>query len=271
MNRDVDGLRQAPSKFIPPATAKRILSLFSRRVRERKPAAYLTREAWLGGLRFYVDERVIVPRSHIATLLQAHLQPWVRDRNRIRSVLDLCTGSGCLAILSARAFSRARVDASDVSPSALAVARRNIEAFRLGRRIRVVRSDLFEKLHGRRYDLIICNPPYVTTTAMRRLPAEYRHEPALALTGGSDGLKIVRRILSEARGHLNPGGLLVIEVGRGRSRLEHAFPTIPFIWPEVGQDNAVCVVEREMLGVYPPVRSREAKSSRTRAGGNSRS
>ena len=248
MKCDVDQLQQAPSKFIPPATAKRILGLFSRRVRERKPAAYLTREAWLGDLRFYVDERVIVPRSHIATLLQEHLEPWVRDRNRIRSVLDLCTGSGCLAILSARAFSRARVDASDVSPSALAVARRNIEAFRLGRRIRVVRSDLFKKLHGRRYDLIICNPPYVTTTSMRRLPAEYRHEPALALTGGSDGLKLVRRILNEARGHLNPGGLLVIEVGRSRARLEHACPMIPFIWPEVGQGNAVCVVECEMLG-----------------------
>lgn len=249
--------------------AGRLRALIDRRIRTRAPAAYLLREAWLGGLRFYVDRRVIVPRSFIAELLREGLEPWVRGP--VRQVLDLCTGCGCLAVAAAQAFPRARIDASDDSRPALAVARRNLALHRLGQRVRLVQSDLFAALGRQRYDLIICNPPYVTTTAMRRLPAEYRHEPALALTGGSDGLKIVRRILSEARGHLNPGGLLVIEVGRGRSRLEHAFPTIPFIWPEVGQDNAVCVVEREMLGVYPPVRSREAKSSRTRAGGNSRS
>ena len=244
----VDQLLLKPSQPVPPATADRILTLFSRRINERKPAAYLTHQAWLGNARFYVDERVIVPRSHIAGLLQERLHPWIGRAGRIRSVLDVCTGSGCLAILSACAFSRARVDASDISTSALAVAKRNVDAFRLGRRIRLVRSDLFTKLRRRRYDLILCNPPYVTAGSMRRLPPEYRHEPALALAGGPDGLNLVRQILAQSGAHLNPGGLLVLEIGRGRARLERAFPHLPFIWPDVGENHAVCIVEREMLG-----------------------
>ena len=247
-------LREAPaavhpgrSDTVPPAAAKRIYRLFERRIRERIPAAYLTREAWLGELRFYVDQRVIVPRSHIAALLRERLEPWIGDPGRIGSVLDLCTGCGSLAILSARAFERARTDATDISRAALAVARRNVRTHRLGRRIRLIRSDLLTKLHGRRYDLIVCNPPYVTASSMRRLPPEYRHEPGLALAGGPDGLDIVRRVIAEAGAHLKPHGVMVVEVGRGRQRVERAFPAIPFIWPDAAPGSAVFVLERAAL------------------------
>jgi ribosomal protein L3 glutamine methyltransferase len=195
----------------------RIEGLVEKRIRQRIPAAYLLHEAWLDGQCFYVDERVIVPRSHIAFLL--------KDLPRPRTVLDLCTGSGCLAALAARAFPRAQVTASDVSPGALAVARRNV-----GPAVRLVRSDLFEKLPGA-FDLILSNPPYVTSRSMRELPAEYRHEPRLALAAGADGLGIVRRILEEAPAHLNPGGVLVCEVGDGRVALERAYPALALAWP----------------------------------------
>jgi ribosomal protein L3 glutamine methyltransferase len=247
-------LREAPgavhsarSDPVSPAAEKRIRALFDRRLRERMPAAYLMREAWLGGLRFYVDQRVIVPRSHIAALLREGLEPWIRDRDRIRSVLDLCTGCGSLAILAARAFAHARIDAADVSPEALAVARRNVSAHRLRHRIRLIESDLFTRLRGRSYDLILCNPPYVTASSMRRLPPEYRHEPEIALAGGSDGLRLVRRVIVEAGGHLKPSGLLVMEVGRGRKGVERAFPAISFIWPDGAPGSAVFVLERRAL------------------------
>ena len=235
------------SRTLSTHAAERILRLFERRIRERKPAAYLTHEAWIGNLRFYVDERVIVPRSHIADLLRSDLAPWVVRPNRIKKVLDLCTGSGCLAILAARAFPRARIDAADISECALAVARRNVMTHRVGGRIRLVRSDLYSKLSGKRYDLIICNPPYVTSANMRRLPPEYRHEPRLSLAGGPDGLRIVRRVLAQSREHLAPGGLLVVEVGRGRRRVEREFEKISFFWPETHAGGAVLVVEREAL------------------------
>src|SRR5690606_14017693 len=164
-----------------------------------------------GPYRVYVGERVIVPRSHIAGLLIERLAPWLSPR-RVRRALDLCTGSGCLAILMALAFPRARIDASDISAPALAVARINVRRYRLGSRVRLLRSDLFGHLPRARYDLIVSNPPYVTRAALRRLPPEYRHEPALALAGGPDGLDLVKRILREARAWLAPGGLLVVEV-----------------------------------------------------------
>jgi ribosomal protein L3 glutamine methyltransferase len=227
--------------------AKDILRLFDRRVRERKPAAYLIREAWLGDLRFYVDERTIVPRSHIAALLQEALFPWIRRPGNIREVLDLCTGSGALAVLAAFAFPNAHIDAVDISGPALEVARRNVRAYRLSRRVRAIRSDLYSGLHGKRYDLVLCNPPYVTSTAMGRLPAEYRHEPRLALAGGADGLDIVRRILAESAAHLRSKGLLVVEVGRGRRRVEQSFPDIRFIWPESVAGSAVFLLERDGL------------------------
>jgi len=205
-----------------PADPRRIEPLVQKRIRERIPAAYLLNEAWLDGVPFYVDRRVIVPRSHIAFLLG-------RLEIRPRRVLDLCTGSGCLAILAARAFPAARVDASDISGDALAVAVRNVRRQRLEGRIRLVLADLFTGLG--RYDLVVANPPYVATPAMRKLPPEYRHEPGLALGGGRDGLQFVSRILAEAADHLKPRGLLVCEVGENRQALERAYPRAGFLWP----------------------------------------
>lgn len=208
---------------VTPRETARVDRLVRRRIRDRIPAAYLLHEAWLAEQRFYVDRRVIVPRSHIAFLLQDLGQP--------KRVLDLCTGSGCLAVLAAKAFPRARVDASDVSRAALAVATRNVAGHRLGRRIRLLRSNLMSGLGRRRYDLILCNPPYVNAPSMRALPREYRYEPRMALAGGGDGLELVRRILDQARKHLQPRGLLVCEIGRNRRALLRAFPRSPFRWP----------------------------------------
>lgn len=235
---------------VSPAVTRKALRLFERRIAERMPAAYLTREAWLGDHRFYVDRRVIVPRSYIAELLRARLAPWLRRPPA--SILDLCTGSGCLAIVAAHVFARASVDAADLSRPALAVARRNVEEHRLSKRVNPVHSDLFNALTGRRYDLILSNPPYVGAAAMRGLPAEYRHEPELALAGGRDGLDLVRRILSEAREHLKAGGWLVMEVGHYRARVERAFPRLPFIWAETsGGDDCVLLLQRESLPAQP--------------------
>jgi ribosomal protein L3 glutamine methyltransferase len=235
-------------------------ALIEERIRSRKPAAYLTHEAWLGDHRFYVDERVIVPRSFIAELLRDGLVPWVPSDAAVRRVLDLCTGSGCLAILAALKFPRARVDAADISRPALAVAKRNVANYRLQRRVRLVESDLFAGLAGARYDVILSNPPYVTAPAMRKLPAEYRNEPRLALAGGRDGLHFVRRILAEAPRHLTADGLLVVEVGHARRAVERAFPHLPFIWPETtGGDDCVFVIARtELAGAAEPAPSRRA-------------
>lgn len=225
-----------------------VLKLFERRIRERVPAAYLTHEAWLGDFRFYVDERVIVPRSYIAELLRADLAPWVSQPRKIRTALDLCTGSGCLAVLLANSFPRAKVDAVDIDRGALRVAQRNIADYRLKSRVKGIRSDLFAGLGARRYDLIISNPPYVRTAVMRRLPREFRCEPELALAGGKDGLDVVRTILRDAAAHMNPGGLLVVEVGHNRSRVEKSFPRLPFIWLETsGGDDCVFLLAREQL------------------------
>lgn len=233
---------------VAPQAARAVAALVARRVRTRKPAAYLLHEAWLGPHRFYVDERVIVPRSFIAELLRPRLEPWIARPARVRDVLDLCTGSGCLAILAALAFPAARVDAADLSEEALAVARRNVAAYRLSRRVRLVRSDLFDALAGRRYDLIVSNPPYVTAAAMRRLPEEYRREPEVALASGRDGLAHTRRILAQAKAFLKPGGLLVVEIGHNRRALERAFPRLAFTWPEVAAGAGyVFLLHREDL------------------------
>lgn len=211
-----------------PADPRRVEKLVRKRIEERTPAAYLLNEAWLCGVPFYVDRRAIIPRSHIAELLPDRVQ--ALRHGPLRRILDLCTGSGCLAILAARAFPLALVDASDVSAAALAVARRNVARHRLANRVRVARSDLFSSLSGKRYDLIVSNPPYVSSAAMRRLPAEYRHEPGLALAAGKRGLDVVARIVAQARRHLARNGLLVCEVGDGRKALERAFPRLPFVW-----------------------------------------
>jgi ribosomal protein L3 glutamine methyltransferase len=224
----------------------RVRALSERRVQERIPLAYLLREAWLDGRRFYVDERAIVPRSFISELLRERLRPWLR--RPVRRALDLCTGSGCLAILLAQAFPRAAVDAADLSAAALEVAEINVCRFRLRRRVRPVRSDLFGSLRRRRYDLIVTNPPYVEARAMRALPPEYDYEPRAALAAGADGLDLVRRILRDARAHLSPHGLLVCEVGNSRRALERAYPSLPFAWPETSESpGCVFVLEREQL------------------------
>jgi ribosomal protein L3 glutamine methyltransferase len=227
---------------------ERVSALFKRRIRERKPAAYLIGEALLGGFAFLSDERAIVPRSYIAELLCAELAPWIPSRSNIRSALDLCTGSGSLAVLLAQAFPRARIDAADISAAALALARGNVKKHRLGKRVRVIESDMFSALRGKRYDLIVSNPPYVRTAVMRRLPREYRWEPALALAGGSDGLDFVRRIVAASRRHLNKGGLLVVEVGHARQRVERSYPKIAFLWPQTSAgSNCVFMLERDQL------------------------
>jgi ribosomal protein L3 glutamine methyltransferase len=225
-----------------------VRAILRRRVRERTPAAYLTHEAWLGEFKFYVDERVIVPRSFIAELLRDGLAPWVSDARRVRSVLDLCSGSSCLAVLAAHAFPNASIDAADLSPAALQVARRNVKSYALAKRVRLVRTDLFDRLTACRYDLILSNPPYVDAAAMRALPREYRREPRLALAGGRDGLVLVRRMLAQAAAHLNPGGLLVVEIGHNRAALEKTFPRLPFVWLETSAGNDfVFLLSREDL------------------------
>jgi ribosomal protein L3 glutamine methyltransferase len=206
------------------ARPERVDNLIRQRIEQRIPAAYLLNEAWLDGMRFYVDRRVIVPRSHIAFLLKGLCVAPKR-------ILDLCTGSGCLAILAARAFPKAQVDASDVSSAALAVAARNVREHKLARRVRLIQSDLFGEL-DERYDLIISNPPYVSRPAMRKLPPEYGYEPDLALGGGGDGLRLVSKILAEAAAHLTPRGLLVCEIGENRKALERAYRATAFEWPQ---------------------------------------
>ena len=228
--------------------AREAARLLDERVRTRKPLAYLLREAWLGEHRFYVDERAIVPRSFIAELLRERLRPWVS--RPVRRALDLCTGSGCLAILLALAFRKATVDATDISRPALAVARKNVRLHRLGRRVKPAHADLFPRGRGK-YDLIVANPPYVGAAAMRRLPPEYRREPKIALAGGADGLAFVRRILEQARAFLRPGGWLVVETGHVRSRVERAFPRLPFVWAETSAgDDCVFLLRCEDLPLY---------------------
>ena len=225
-----------------------LLNNLQQRVVHRLPTAYLVQEAWLGHFRFFVDQRVIVPRSYFAELLENGFAPWIEDAASVHAALDLCTGSGCLAILMAHAFPNAAVDAIDISTDALAVAQRNIADYALEDRVRAIESDLFAAVKGKRYDLILSNPPYVTSAAMDALPAEYRHEPALALAAGADGLDVVRRILAEAGEHLNPGGLLAIEVGHNQDLVEAAFPDLPAVWLDTKHaEGKVFLVTREDL------------------------
>lgn len=214
---------------------QRLATLIEARITTRKPAAYLLGRAYVGGIPFHVDERVIVPRSYIGELLAGDVFTGVTgemlgDPAQVARVLDLCTGSGCLAVLAAMAFPQAEIDAVDLSAAALEVARRNVEESGYADRIRLVEGDLFGPLGAERYDIILTNPPYVDAEAMAGLPPEYRHEPALALAGGQDGLDIIRRILGHAAAHLTEAGGLLCEIGTGRDRLEADFPGLPFIW-----------------------------------------
>lgn len=227
---------------------KQVLEMIKCRVKDRIPAAYLTHEAWLGDYSFYVDESVIIPRSFIAELLHTQLAPWITEPDHITAALDLCTGSGCLAILMAHAFENAHIDAADISAQALAVAHKNVQDYGLEGRIDLIESDLFSALQGKQYDLIISNPPYVNAESMAQLPGEYRHEPQNALASGDDGLDATRQILQQAARHLTGDGILVVEIGHNRAALEQAYPELPFTWLETsGGDEFVFLLQREQL------------------------
>jgi len=231
-----DQFEQFAHARVTSAESRKILDLIERRVTTRKPAAYLVNKIWMRGLPFYVDERTIVPRSFIGELLDSHFgddedgTSLIGDPAEVNGVLDLCTGSGCLAILAARHFANASIDAIDISKDALAVAAINVSNHGLDDRIALHRGDLFAPVGNKRYDLIISNPPYVDAEGMAGLPPECRAEPKLAFDGGADGLDIVRRILTEAKAHLAPQGGLLCEIGRGRDNLEAAFPHLPLLW-----------------------------------------
>jgi ribosomal protein L3 glutamine methyltransferase len=223
-------------------------ALIRRRIDERIPVVYLTRRCWWAGLPFYVDERVLVPRSPIAEIIESQFSPWV-DPGKVRRIADLGTGSGCIALACAAWFPRARVDAVDIDPDALAVARINRAALGLQRRVRLVQSDLFAGLAGRRYDIIVSNPPYVGTAEFNGLPPEYAHEPPAALRSGSDGMDAVRVILREAGRHLSADGVLVVEVGNTETRVRRAFPRVPFLWLSFGRGGGgVFLLSAAQLG-----------------------
>jgi ribosomal protein L3 glutamine methyltransferase len=207
----------------------KVEALIERRIRERIPAVYLTGQTWFAGMPFNVDPRVLIPRSPIAELIERHFEPWI-EAARVKGILDIGTGSGCIAIACAAAFPKAKVDGADLSPEALEVAATNVRRHRLGRRVRLVISNHFSGLPGKTYDIIVSNPPYVGAQEMRSLPPEYRHEPRLALAAGKSGLDSVKVILSEAGRHLRSGGLLVVEVGNTETAVRRAFPQLPFTW-----------------------------------------
>ncbi|HYD81373.1 MAG TPA: 50S ribosomal protein L3 N(5)-glutamine methyltransferase [Paucimonas sp.] len=225
-----------------------LLMIIERRVTERIPAAYLTNEAWLGGYRFYVDERVIVPRSFIAELIPERFAPWVNDPEAITDILELCTGSGCLSIMLADAFPNAHVDAVDISQDALAVARRNVADYELQDRITLIESDLYDKVPKKKYDLIVTNPPYVNAASMARLPEEYRREPQIALAGGGDGMDLVREIIAGAGQRLTDGGILIVEIGNEFAHAEAAFADLELTWLSTSAgDDAVFLVTADQL------------------------
>nr|WP_315597515.1 50S ribosomal protein L3 N(5)-glutamine methyltransferase [uncultured Cupriavidus sp.] len=232
-----------------PEEVDAVLKVIDRRVTERVPAAYITHEAFMHGLRFYVDSRVIVPRSFIGELLQEGLEPWLGDIAQIGPVLELCTGSGCLPIIAAHVWPNAKIDAVDISPDALAVARRNVADYKMENRIALHEGDLYAPLPSdARYDVILTNPPYVNEQSMRELPAEYLAEPRIALAGGDDGMDIVRRIIAGAKKRLNPGGVLVVEIGNEHDNVEAAFPDLDIVWLSVSAgDDQVFLVTYDAL------------------------
>jgi ribosomal protein L3 glutamine methyltransferase len=225
------GERAIYSRRVGSRDVERVDELLTRRIEERIPAVYLTGETWFAGLRFHVDRRALIPRSPIAELIERRFVPWI-DPRRVRRILDVGTGSGCIAIACAKALPRARVDAVDISSEALEVAAINVRRHRLGRRVRLVRSDHFSALAGERYDIIVANPPYVGRREMSGLPPEYRHEPPLALAAGRDGLDSVLVILRQSGAHLLPKGLLIVEVGNTEAAVRRAFRRLPFVWLE---------------------------------------
>ena len=242
-----DDIPRSLRKRATAAQVQKIDSLLAQRIEKRVPLAYLTHEAWFAGLEFYVDERVLIPRSPFAELIGRQFSPWI-DARRVKRALDLGTGSGCIALAMAKAFPRARVDAVDVDPGALEVAAINRRKLRLTRRVRLIESDHFAALSGESYDIIASNPPYVGTREMRGLPREYRHEPRLALESGREGLDSVEIILRRAARHLRPRGLLVVEVGNTERALRRAYPRMPFTWLDFERGGGgVFLLTREQL------------------------
>jgi ribosomal protein L3 glutamine methyltransferase len=241
------------------AQLSRIAALAGQRVTQRRPLAYLLHEGWLAGLKFYVDERVLVPRSPLAELIQRQLAPWV-DGAGVQRALDVGTGSGCLAIALAHFLPHVRVDATDTDPAALRVARSNVSRHRVGDRVRVLRSDLFGALAGQRYQVILTNPPYVPAARMQALPAEYGHEPSTALTAGDDGLDLARRILRQAGAYLTAGGVLFMEVGEAADALLGAYPRVPFTWLELAEGGeGVIQLTADQLNEYFPANGNRAR------------
>jgi len=246
----LDALEQHAKRELSPEESAKAESLVTQRIETRKPAAYLTQEAWLQNVPFYIDERSIVPRSFIAELLadgegEGTLDAWLSDQTH--RVLDLCTGNGSLAVIAAMAYPEVVVDAADISDDALAIARINVDKHKLGKRITLIKSDLLNDVTGP-YDLIVCNPPYVNSQSMAELPQEYRHEPALALAGGDDGMDLVRRILKDTPSRLSPIGVLVLEIGNERAHFEHAFRKLEVAWLDTSAgDDQVLLVARDAL------------------------
>jgi ribosomal protein L3 glutamine methyltransferase len=231
-----------------PQEIKAALAVIERRADERVPASYLTNEAWLGTYNFYVDERVIVPRSFIAELIPEHFSPWVQDADAITDILELCTGSGCLPIMLADAFSNAHVDTVDISADALDVARRNVATYELEDRISLIESDLYTNVPDKKYDLIITNPPYVNSGSMSKLPKEYLHEPQIALAGGTDGMDLVRKIVAGAGQRLTKNGILMVEIGNEREFAEQAFADLELTWLSTSAgDDMVFLIHASQL------------------------
>ena len=230
------------------AETDRVTEVFRRRLEEHVPAAYLTREAFLGEYRFYVDERVIIPRSYFLELLPEQIPHWLPAGKPVKRVVDVCTGSGCLAVLLAHQFPEAKVDAIELSPDAMAVAKFNVASHHLAKRVKLHHSDVFDAVPPVKYDLILSNPPYVPTRELRGLPEEFKQEPAMALDGGRDGLDIIRKIFRQARARLQPHGIVVLEVGGLRAAMDQAFPELDLHWlhTEDGED-CVCVVQAARL------------------------
>ncbi|MEN8206535.1 MAG: 50S ribosomal protein L3 N(5)-glutamine methyltransferase [Pseudomonadota bacterium] len=240
-------------KQITEADRLRVVQLLEQRISSRKPAAYLLREAWFAGMPFYVDERVLVPRSPIAELIEAQFMPWVNPEHTGR-ILDMCTGSGCIGIACAQAFPDATVDLSDLSRDALDVAQENINRHHLNNRVKVVQSDIFAALHGQVYDIIVANPPYVPAEEMQQLAAEFGHEPSMGLHAGTDGLDIIVQILKQAAGHLADNGILVAEVGHTQDLLLARYPEVPFMWPDFEHGGTgVFMLDAAQLEEYQPV------------------
>jgi len=225
-----------------------LLHIIERRSRLRVPTPYITHEAWLQGYRFYIDERAIVPRSFIAELLKEQFTPWIKDPLQVKNVLDMCTGSGCLAVIAADMFPNAQVDAVDISADALEVARRNVADYGMKKRINLVQSDLFSALPEKRYDLIISNPPYVNDVSMGKLPPEYKHEPQIALAGGKDGMNLVRTLIRKARPYMERDAHLVVEIGHEKNFAEEVFPETQFTWLTTsGGDDSVFLLRQDQL------------------------